>query len=237
MLGIRANTLMKGPPADLVVLNVANALQVTVLAETHEGSDDAFQRFVQIAKDIPLDLDQPHLAVLRSLLVSHAARWSDNVAPHAHELVFRGLYQLLTAPCERLAGLYLDIMAIVRAARDAAAGPRASSTQAQVIAALEYVRTHYTDHPLRLGDVARAVHVSRWHLGRLIRRDTGECFTRHVRNVRLDAACRLLVWPGLSIKEVAYRAGYPHVSQFTRDFKGLFDVAPREWRRRQAQAA
>lgn len=226
---------MEGPTHDSAVLAAANALQVAVLTAPHEWLDEAFQRLIQVARNIPADLDQPHLAVLRSLLVIHTAHLSDTVAPHAHGVVFRRLCQAGTASSGQLRDLYLEVLSMLREARDGA--PRTGAFQDhRVAAALDYVRSHCTDHPLRLGDVARAVHVSRWHLGRLILRDTGATFTRHVRNARLDAACRLLASSALSIKEVADRVGYPHVSEFTRDFKSGFNVAPREWRRRQSGA-
>lgn len=228
MCAVSELTRYERAPHDLAILAAANSLQVAVLTAAHESSEDAFQRFSQVARSIPADLGQPHLAVLGSLLVIHTAHWWDTVAPHARELDFRRLYLLLTAPSGQLRGLYLEVLATLQAARDASPRPHTSSQDARVIAALEYVRSHCTDHPLRLDDVARAAHVSRWHLERLIRRDTGKCFTWHARCGRLDAACRLLASSALSIKEVADRVGYPHVSEFTRDFKGMFKVAPRE---------
>lgn len=225
---------MEAQTHDAAVLDAANALQIAVLTAPHEWSDAAFQRLIQVTKNIPPDLDQPHLAVLRSLLVIHTAHLSDTLAPHAHGVVFRRLCQAGTVSSAELRDLYLEVLSVLRASRDAAPASGAPSQDPRVTAALDHVRSHCTDHPLRLGDVARTLNVSRWHLGRLIRRDTGEPFTRHVRSARLGAACRLLTSAPLSIKEVADRVGYPHVSEFTRDFKSAFKMAPRDWRRRQS---
>jgi AraC-like DNA-binding protein len=223
---------MERLPDDLAVLAVANALQVAVLSAGPQSSESAFLHFAQVTQNIPGDLDQPHLSVVRSLLVIHTAHWWATAAPISHELVFRPLCRLMTAPSGQLRGLYVEILAGLRAAWDAASHPHESSQDARVTAALEYVRAHCTDYALRLDDVARAVHVSRWHLERLIRRDTGQCFTWHARRARLEVGCRLLASSTLIIKEVADRVGYSHASEFTRDLKSMFAVTPSEWRRR-----
>ncbi len=217
---------------DLAVRAVANALQVAVLRTGPQSCETAFGRFAEVTHSIPEDLDQPHLAVVRSLLVIHSVRWWATTAPFSPELMLKPLYRLITAPSAQLCGSYTELLAELRAAWDAASHRHELSQDARVTAALEYVRAHYSDRPLRLVDVARAVHVSRWHLERLIRRNTGRCFTWHTRRARVDAACRLLVSSTLLIKEIADRVGYSHATEFTRDFRDLFAVTPSEWRRR-----
>lgn len=51
---------------------------------------------------------------------------------------------------------------------------------------------------------------------------------QYIKSMRLDRARRQLVEQGLSVSEAAYGVGYASTSQFSREFKRLFGVSPRE---------
>jgi AraC-like DNA-binding protein len=224
-------SVMKEAQADALLLNIVNTMQVAVLASETADASEAAGHFANIAKLIPAELQQPHLSVLRSVLFLHVARWAKHAAPHAQSAVIDAASAMVTADVSRLAETYLTAVSVVGAAlNNTRAGQRHTGFDTRVAQALGYVRSHCTDHPLRLDDVARSVHVSRWHLERLIKKQTGRRFKLHVRGARLEAACELLELSTLSVKEIAARIGYPHVSELTRDFKAAFRVPPRQWR-------
>jgi AraC-like DNA-binding protein len=217
--------------ADALLLNIVNTMQVAVLASQQADASDAADHFANIATMIPAELQQPHLSVLRSVLILHVARWAKNTAPRPPSVVLDAASAMATADVNRLAETYLTAVSVIGAALShTRAGQRNAGFDSRVAQALGYVRSHCTDHPLRLDDVARSVHVSRWHLEHLLKKQTGRRFKLHVRGARLEAACELLESSTLSVKEIAARIGYPHVSEFTRDFKAAFRVPPRQWR-------
>lgn len=217
---------------DTALVEFMSALQVVLLSGVGEDPLADLERFAELAQRIPSTCSQPHSAILQSVLIIHVGHWSCTVVPDTAAAVLRALSAVRDARGGDLRDKYLAALAIVRTMLVGPHRGRYRTSDPRVEAALQYVRSHYTDHPLRLDDVARTVHVSRWHLERLMKQHTGLRFTAHVRQARLTAACRLLESPGLSLKEVAARIGYPHVSEFTRDFKAAFHMAPRDWRRR-----
>jgi AraC-like DNA-binding protein len=97
--------------------------------------------------------------------------------------------------------------------------------------ALAYIRLHCTRPTLVLDDAARHVRMSRWHLSRLLHRHAGTSFRDLVRRERMGVAVRLLLESELSVKEIAAHLGYPHASEFDRQFKQSFRVTPLAWRR------
>ncbi len=51
---------------------------------------------------------------------------------------------------------------------------------------------------------------------------------QYIKSMRLDQARRRIVEQGLSVSEAAYQVGYASTSQFSREFKRLFGVSPRD---------
>jgi two-component system response regulator YesN len=75
------------------------------------------------------------------------------------------------------------------------------------------------------------VGLSRWHLERLTKRQTGASLRQHVVSARLDRAIDLLKHGPLSIKELAFRVGYGNANAFSRDFRRSYGASPRAWLR------
>jgi AraC-like DNA-binding protein len=86
--------------------------------------------------------------------------------------------------------------------------------------------------PLRLSDVADAVHLTPSSASRLFRRSTGSTISSYLNVVRVNAACRLLRdrERERSIAEIATACGYANLSNFNRRFKEIKGVTPREYR-------
>lgn len=218
---------------DSALVEVTSALQVAVLVGQCDAPQDALRSFRNVANAIPDGLSQRHLSVLRSLLVANVALWTRVVVPHAQDSILSRLPVLLTASAGQIRVAYLDLLSAVDRALAVAAIAAISKPllDSRVAGALAYICAHCTEHPLRLDDVARASHVSRWHLERLLKRETDRPFNVHVRAARLDMVCQFLTTSTLSLKEVSARVGYPHVSELTRDFRRVMGVSPREWKR------
>ena len=60
--------------SDARLLEVVNALQAAVLLSAREELADGIARFIEVAHKMPTSLEQPHLSVLRSLVIVHVAR-------------------------------------------------------------------------------------------------------------------------------------------------------------------
>ena len=101
----------------------------------------------------------------------------------------------------------------------------------RVASVLTYVEENHNRSSCRLEEVARNLTVSRSYLSRLVLRETGLTFNRHLQLARMNTAARLLQGTSLSVKEISAATGYEHVPSFDRQFRKHFRMTPGEFRR------
>ncbi len=98
---------------------------------------------------------------------------------------------------------------------------------------LQYVQRRWArdgmENP-QLSELARAAGVSEVHLCRLFRDALGHGPIGTLRMLRLDRAAMLLARSNLQIQEIARLTGFESPFHFTRCFKHLYGVPPREYR-------
>jgi AraC family transcriptional regulator len=83
------------------------------------------------------------------------------------------------------------------------------------------------DRPLRAAEVARAAHLSEFHLHRVFHAEVGESIGRFITRRRLElAALRLAYEPDVPITEIALGSGYSSSSNFSKAFSAFFGVSP-----------
>ncbi len=88
------------------------------------------------------------------------------------------------------------------------------------------------DHDATGENLARRLHLSRYHLDRIISSVAGEPPQRLRRRVLLERAAFRLLSTRESILDVAVEAGYGSHEAFTRAFARAYGVSPRQWRAR-----
>lgn len=105
------------------------------------------------------------------------------------------------------------------------AAGRAMVDQACRFLTAEYARR------ITLDEVAAVVHLTPGALSRAFRRATGHSVLGYLINIRIAAACRLLIETELPVAEVATGCGYANLSNFNRQFLAAKGMPPRELRR------
>ena len=92
--------------------------------------------------------------------------------------------------------------------------------------------TALDDHAATATELARRVHLSRFHFDRLVAAAAGEAPAAFRRRILLERAAYRLVTGTSSVLDVAVEAGYSSHEAFTRAFTKAYGSAPAQWRRR-----
>jgi AraC family transcriptional regulator len=100
----------------------------------------------------------------------------------------------------------------------------------QLARALELFETNF-DRPIRLGDVADAVRMSKSYFSRAFSGSVGEPPARYLRRYRVKRAQEVMLSTSKSLSEIALYCGFADQSHFTRTFSRMVGVSPAAWRR------
>jgi AraC-like DNA-binding protein len=148
----------------------------------------------------------------------------------ARVMITRLAERLATTPSARKANLPATPLSVANA--DSLLQPSAPPVlDPRVRTVLQYVEARHVNSGCRLDDVARNLRVSRSYLSRLVFKETGVTFNRHLQLARMNTAARLLQESDLSIKEISSGTGYEHVPSFDRQFRSHFKLTPGDFRR------
>jgi len=99
-----------------------------------------------------------------------------------------------------------------------------------IAVAKEYIENNCHSPSLSLTDVASHVNISPAYFSQLFHQETGENFIDFLTNARMRKARSLLNNTAMRSSEVALACGYNDPNYFSKVFKKLFGVSPREYR-------
>ena len=108
--------------------------------------------------------------------------------------------------------------------------PRKARPVAQISEVLGHMERHCAD-PLTIADLMRVAHMSQTSLMRTFRRVMGRSPIDHLIRLRISRAAILLRRTGETITDIGYRVGFNDSNYFSRQFRRLMNVSPREYRR------
>lgn len=131
----------------------------------------------------------------------------------------------------RITGKLAETSAMSVTSAPGVSRPEDDKVNARASLVLAYIDEHHSRSTCRLEQIARTLLVSRSYLSRLVQRETGTTFNRHLQFARMNTAARLLQSSRLSVKEVSSATGYGHVPSFDRQFRKHFRMTPGEFRR------
>lgn len=94
-----------------------------------------------------------------------------------------------------------------------------------------YIRANYM-RPITLAVVSNEVSLNYAYFSNAFRKHTGKTFSEYLRDIRLDAAKKLLRQPDIRISEVAERVGYDSYKSLYRAFKDSAGVTPAEYQQK-----
>ena len=99
---------------------------------------------------------------------------------------------------------------------------------------LEQLLLQHLDKPdFAISQICGKMGYSYPHLNRIVKGETGLTLALFVRSVRVEASLELLEEADKHISEIAYEVGFASPNYFTRAFREIYGVSPREWRKQQ----
>jgi AraC family transcriptional regulator len=98
----------------------------------------------------------------------------------------------------------------------------------RVRAAIAFMRTN-SRCGVSVADVARLVSLSPWHFTHLFKAETSQSPMQYLKHMRMKQAEQMLAETLLSLKEVVAAVGLSDRSHFSREFKRLHGLSPREF--------
>ena len=100
-----------------------------------------------------------------------------------------------------------------------------------VFKTMEYIRINY-DRKLSLDDIAQHVYLSRSYLSSLFREETGQTLFSYINQVRVEKSKLFLMDSSISLAEVATMCGFEDQSYFTKVFRKITEMSPKQYRDR-----
>ena len=94
--------------------------------------------------------------------------------------------------------------------------------------AIRYMEEYYMD-PITLEEIAGYVGVTPQHFSKMFKKELGINYIEWLTNYRMDIAKEMLMEGKEAIKEICYRVGYSDPNYFSRIFKKVVGVSPKEY--------
>ena len=97
--------------------------------------------------------------------------------------------------------------------------------------AIHYIEQNFQNN-ITIEEIAALCGINRSYFGKIFRKAIGRSPQEFLMNYRMVKATELLKLTSLSIAEIGCAVGYENQLHFSRAFKTIYGVSPREWRNR-----
>lgn len=95
--------------------------------------------------------------------------------------------------------------------------------------AINYIEQNFQNN-ISIEDIAAVCGINRSYFGKIFRNSIGRSPQEFLMNYRMVKATELLKLTSLSIADVGSAVGYENQLHFSRAFKNIYSVSPREWK-------
>ncbi len=96
--------------------------------------------------------------------------------------------------------------------------------------AIAYIENNYHKN-ITIEEIAETLKLNRSYFGKIFRLATGKSPQRFLMNYRMIKAAELLTLTKKPINEICASVGYENQMHFSRAFKKIYNISPREWRK------
>lgn len=125
--------------------------------------------------------------------------------------------------------LYLFLDYLTQSARSTKLVQSSKMSDYYIKEALNYIEQNFQNN-ITIEDIASVCGINRSYFGKIFRNSIGRSPQEFLMNYRMIKATELLKLTSLSIAEIGSAVGYENQLHFSRAFKSIYGVSPREWR-------
>ena len=140
------------------------------------------------------------------------------IVNHPHESSFR-----------LIGHLYLFMDYLLQSAKSTKLVSSGRMSDYYIKEAINYIEQNFQNN-ISIEDIATVCGINRSYLGKIFRNSIGRSPQEFLMTYRMVKATELLKLTSLSIADVGSAVGYENQLHFSRAFKNIYGVSPREWR-------
>lgn len=135
------------------------------------------------------------------------------------------------SPLHLIGHLYLFLDYFTRSAASARARRTDRIRDFYIKEALSFIEQNFQNN-ISVEDIASFCGLNRSYFGKIFHDTIGKAPQEFLMNYRMAKATELLKLTKLSIADVGNAVGYPNQLHFSRAFKHIYGISPREWRKK-----
>ena len=133
------------------------------------------------------------------------------------------------SPFHLIGHLYLFIDNFVRSATSAQVDKGNSLRDFYIKEAFSFIEQNF-QNDISVEDIASCCGLNRSYFGKIFRENTGKSPQEFLISYRMVKATELLKLTRLSVGDIGNAVGYPNQLHFSRAFKNVYGISPRQWR-------
>ena len=133
------------------------------------------------------------------------------------------------SPFHLIGHLYLFLDYLTQSAKSKKMVQSSKMSDYYIKEAINYIEQNFQNN-ITIEDIAAVCGINRSYFGKIFRNSIGRSPQEFLMNYRMVKATELLKLTSLSIAEIGSAVGYENQLHFSRAFKTIYGVSPREWR-------
>ena len=134
-------------------------------------------------------------------------------------------------PFHLIGHLYLFLDYLTQSAKITVPVQSSKMSDYYIKEAINYIEQNFQNN-ITIEDIAAVCGINRSYFGKIFRNSIGRSPQEFLMNYRMVKATELLKLTSLSIAEIGSAVGYENQLHFSRAFKTVYGISPREWRNR-----
>ncbi|MEY8427069.1 AraC family transcriptional regulator [Lachnospiraceae bacterium 46-15] len=133
------------------------------------------------------------------------------------------------SPFHLIGHLYLFIDCLVRSSTFTHPGKGGRLRDFYIKEAFSFIEQNF-QNPISVEDIAASCGLNRSYFGKIFHEHVGKSPQEFLISYRMTKATELLKLTSLSIADIGNAVGYPNQLHFSRAFKNVYGISPRQWR-------